>query len=147
MDKPTPEAQPLISIEDATPEWLSTALSTEILSFTHSKIGTGQMSNTYRLTLTYPSPSPSNLETLILKLASLSPSVRKAVLSYGFYEREVRFYRDLAPELNLRSTSKCHFVAFDPLVGGLACCWKMRDWMLRLEMIWLGQRRSRLVVR
>jgi hypothetical protein len=117
MNKPTPEAQPLTTIKDVTPEWLSTALSTNILSFTHSKVGTGQMSNTFRLTLTYASPSPSNPETLILKLVSLSPSVRKAALSYGFYEREVRFYRDLAPELNLGSVSKCHLAAFDPLDG------------------------------
>jgi hypothetical protein len=117
MGESSPEAQPLTTIDDVTPEWLSTALSTEICSFTHSKIGTGQMSNTFRLTLTYATPSPSNPDTLILKLASLSPTVRKAALSYGFYEREVRFYRDLAPELNLGSASKCYFAAFDPLDG------------------------------
>jgi hypothetical protein len=136
MDKPTPQVQPLVTIEDVTPEWLSTALSTEILSFTHSKIGTGQISNTFRLTLTYASPSPSNPETLILKVASLAPTVRKAALSYGFYEREVRFYRDLVPELKSLSVPKCHFAALDPLDGRtLACCWKMRVRMRRSEMI------------
>jgi hypothetical protein len=60
---------PLTIIEGVTPTWLSAVLACQIEAIKSKKIGTGQMSNTYRLSPIYSSSLPSLPASYILKLA------------------------------------------------------------------------------
>lgn len=69
---------------------------------THEMIGTGQMSDSARLTLRYdrPTTAPS---TIIAKLPSADPTSRATALALGSYENEVRFYQQIAPRVEIRT--------------------------------------------
>lgn len=109
----------ITSIEDVTPEWLSSTLGILVEDFTSSRIGTGQVSWTYRLALsTAASNSPTSV---VLKVASSDPASRHSALSLGIYEKEVRFYQELSPTLDkLGSLAKCYHASWDPINGTFA---------------------------
>jgi len=68
--------------------------------FTAERIGTGQMSDSYRLSLRYADgPNASGPASVVLKVAASDPTSRQTGLALGLYEREVRFYTDVAPRL------------------------------------------------
>ncbi|KAK7511811.1 uncharacterized protein IWZ02DRAFT_485138 [Phyllosticta citriasiana] len=89
-----------------------------ISSSTYERIGTGQVSDCYRIffaeskepnsntnTLTSPPPAQQHRKpspTAILKVASTSATSRRASLSLSLYEREVRFYSEPAPCIGAR---------------------------------------------
>lgn len=111
-----------------------------ISSFTTTRIGTGQVGEVYRIHLNYssssPSSSPSDPATAILKIAAKDPRSRSSGLALGIYERETRFYRDVAPHLSSSSQAaiiaekqpcpspsvvpRCHHDAFEPATGAFA---------------------------
>lgn len=102
---------------DLTADWLAAALGAPVKDFSLARIGTGQMSECYRLTLTYGGPhGSSGPETVVLKVAASDPSSRQTGLALGLYEREVRFYSDIAPRLGALLTP-CYSSAFDPGTG------------------------------
>lgn len=94
-------------------EWLTAALhgsgtldpDARIEDFTFKPVGTGQMSNSYRITPTY-SPGANGPETVVIKLPSASPESRAA--GETIYGVEVNFYQTYAPKLEIR-TPFCHF--------------------------------------
>ena len=109
------------SIEDVTKEWLTSTLNFPVEKFTHKRIGTGQVSRTYRLMLSSPSSYPDALSSVILKVASSSPESRQAGLSLGIYEKEVRFYQTIAPSLSsLSNLAICYHASFDADNGTFA---------------------------
>lgn len=81
------------SPDDITPQWLSTALGTDVDTVTSQPIGTGQTGATYRLTVTYR--SDTDLPTsFAVKLPSQDETVRERV-ALG-YRSEHAFYTHIA---------------------------------------------------
>ncbi|HEY9263503.1 MAG TPA: phosphotransferase [Mycobacterium sp.] len=102
---------------DLTPEWLSAVLGGAVVNgFTSERIGTGQMSECYRISLTYADGAAAGPESVVLKVAATDPSSRQTGLALGLYEREVRFYTDIAPGLS-GPVAPCHHAAYDPETG------------------------------
>ena len=63
------------------------------------RIGTGQMSECYRVHLRY-ADGDTGPATVVLKVAAADPNSRQTGLALGLYEREVRFYAEIAPTLS-----------------------------------------------
>jgi len=114
---------------DLTTEWLTAVIGAGTVSaFTVDRIGTGQMSECYRIGLTY-SDGGQGPASVVLKVAAADPSSRQTGLAMGLYEREVRFYSDVAPVLRGRSDglerggrgigpiAPCYHHAYDPETG------------------------------
>lgn len=94
-------------VEDLDAAWLSAALGTRVDAVDVRRIGTGQMGEAYRLTLTGPDlPAPS----LVAKLGAADPAARALV--GGAYRGEVRFYSEVAPTVAVRVPA-CHHAAYD----------------------------------
>ncbi|XCI62959.1 phosphotransferase [Mycolicibacterium parafortuitum] len=101
---------------DLTPEWLTSVIGEgPVVSFTTDRIGTGQMSECYRVELRY-ADGATGPASVVLKVAAAEPSSRQTGLAMGLYEREVRFYTDIAPGLD-GPVAPCHHAAYDPDTG------------------------------
>ncbi|WNG85448.1 phosphotransferase [Mycobacterium sp. ITM-2016-00317] len=101
---------------DLTAEWLTTVLGQGTVSgFTLDRIGTGQMSECYRVALRYDGDG-SGPASVVLKVAAADPSSRQTGMAMGLYEREVRFYTDIAPGLG-GPVAPCYHGAYDPASG------------------------------
>lgn len=102
--------------EDLSPAWLTGALGAgEVASFTTERIGTGQMSDSFRVEVTY-AEGGKGPDTVVLKVASSDATSRSTGVGLGAYEREVRFYQEVAPNLE-GPVATCHHTAFDPDEG------------------------------
>ena len=109
---------------DLTTEWLTAVIGAGTVSaFTVDRIGTGQMSECYRIGLTYADGGPGPA-SVVLKVAAADPSSRQTGLAMGLYEREVRFYSDVAPVLRgllpaagTGPIAPCYHHAYDPETG------------------------------
>src|ERR1700748_3819088 len=87
---------------DLTAAWLTAAIGAgDVADFSVERIGTGQMSECYRIQLRYAEPDASagRPDSVILKVAAGDPVSRQTGAALGLYEREVRFYGDVAPRL------------------------------------------------
>ena len=114
--------------DDLTVEWLTealqasgalthahvTALTTQLLG--NEKGSTGQL---VRVSLDYDADHTDAPRSLIAKFSAADPQARAMPHAMGFYEREVRFYQQLAHESPLR-TPRCYFSAID-LEQGCRC--------------------------
>ena len=70
--------------------------------------GSGIFGELTRLRLGYNDRQPGDPESLVLKLPSRSPTNRARGRLFQLYERETRFYTELAPGLNLR-VPRCYW--------------------------------------
>src|SRR2546427_7080756 len=103
--------------EDLDPDWLARALgSGPVAAFALERIGTGQMSESHRVSLTYEDPERAWPATIVLKLAASDPASRATGVGLGIYAREVRFYRELAPRIG-GPLAACHAAALDERGG------------------------------
>ena len=87
---------------DLTAAWLTAAIGAgDITDFAVERIGTGQMSECYRVQLSYADTAPRSDRpaSVVLKVAATDPMSRQTGMTLGLYEREVCFYRDIAPRL------------------------------------------------
>ena len=101
---------------DLTAEWLTTVLAAgTVAGFEFERIGTGQMSECYRVSLTYAGRS-AGPASVVLKVAAADPTSRQTGQALGLYEREVKFYTDLAPRLS-GPVAHCYHGAYDPDTG------------------------------
>lgn len=103
------------NVSVTTPATLSVSWYTEVLRATGvlpsgnvvsveaNPCGTGQLADSYRLTLTYDLPDLDAPKTLIAKLPSSDQGSRMMALAAGVYEREALFYRDVAPSLAIKT--------------------------------------------
>jgi len=73
------------------------------------------MSECYRVGLTY-ADGDSGPDSVVLKVAATDPVSRQTGLSLGLYEREVRFYTDIAPQIN-GPVAPCHHAGLDAETG------------------------------
>ncbi len=103
--------------QDLTAAWLREALGTgPIEGFQLEPVGTGQMSESRRVSIDY-APGPSGgPATVLLKTASADEHSRATGVGLGAYEREVRFYRELAPRVG-GPLPECHLALIDPEEG------------------------------
>lgn len=100
---------------DLTTQWLAAVVGAPVTGFAVDRIGTGQMSECYRVTLHYDGET-SGPRSAVLKVAATDPSSRQTGLSLGLYEREVRFYLELAPRLD-GPVAPCYHAAYDAATG------------------------------
>ncbi len=108
---------------DLTASWLTAAIGAgPVADFTVERIGTGQMSECYRVRLNYADGAagsdrpPNGPQSLVLKVAASDPVSRQTGLALGLYEREVCFYGDLAPRLG-GPIAPCYHAAVDTSTG------------------------------
>lgn len=103
--------------EDLTCDWLTATLDVGPVSgFRFERIGTGQMSECYRVSLNYAGDA-NGPASVVLKVAATDPSSRQTGLAMGLYEREVRFYTDIAPALVAGPVAPCYHAAIDTQTG------------------------------
>lgn len=105
--------------DDLTAEWLTANLGAgRVGGFTVERIGTGQMSECYRVTLTYA--EGDGPESVVLKVAASDPMSRGTGQALGLYEREVRFYSEVAPRLTASAggpVARCYHASYIPETG------------------------------
>ncbi len=100
--------------DEITAEWLGDALgesSVELGSI--ERIGTGQMSQSHRITFTANGGEP---QTIIVKLASDDDTSRATGVGLGAYFREISFYRNLAPQIG-PPLAGCRLAEYDETDG------------------------------
>ena len=103
---------------DLTADWLTAAVGAgRIGAFEVERIGTGQMSECYRVRLDYA--AGEGPASVILKVAASDPVSRQTGHALGLYEREVRFYSELAPGLG-GPVAQCFHASYDPDSGVFA---------------------------
>ena len=106
--------------DDLTADWLTQAVGAgTVTDFTVDRIGTGQMSECYRVALHY-GPGGQGPASVVLKVAATDPISRQTGLALGLYEREVRFYAEVAPGLVARSggpIAHCYQTDYQPETG------------------------------
>jgi hypothetical protein len=102
---------------DLTASWLTAAIGAGIVAdFAVERIGTGQMSECYRVRLSYTDADSDGPGSVVLKVAATDPVSRQTGLALGLYEREVRFYGDIAPGLG-GPIAPCYHAAIDTATG------------------------------
>lgn len=69
------------------------------------------MSDSYRVELGYRG-DPDGPASVVLKVSAADPTSRKTGANMGLYEREVRFYAEIAPTLG-GPVAPCYHAAFD----------------------------------
>lgn len=95
-----------MGLDDLDVRWLSEALGFEV-DYVRSEplaAGVGVQSEVARLHL----EGDEAPETVIVKIGSADPVRRTYASSFGIYEREVRFYEELAPEVEVRVPQALH---------------------------------------
>ncbi|MBI2708163.1 MAG: phosphotransferase [Actinobacteria bacterium] len=118
-------------LADLTPAWLSAALAgpapgapdtasppgvaARVVDARVEPIGTGQIADSARVTLTWDPPA-AGPPTVVAKVTAASEASRQAGLFSRTYEVEVGFYLQIAPDLEAR-VPRCHWAGFD---GGAA---------------------------
>ncbi len=87
--------------EAITSDWLSTVLGDDVRITGTSRIGDGLVGMNLRIALDRPAASalPS---TIVAKLPSPDPTSRAAGLALRTYEREVKFYAEIVPTVDIR---------------------------------------------
>jgi hypothetical protein len=108
---------------DVTPGWLTTVLTAagslaegaHVVDVSTSPVGTGQMADTARLTLTYDEPG-AGPTSVVGKFASADDQSRGTGLALRAYEIEVSFYRELAGRVEAR-VPDCYFADVEPDTG------------------------------
>ena len=108
-------------VDDVSAEWLTAVLhesgavprEASVERFDVTPIGTGQMSQNYRFALDVNGAGPSSV---VLKVAASDDTSRSTGIVLGIYEREIRFYQQVAPRIK-GPVANCHLAEFDPGEG------------------------------
>ena len=120
-----PDLQIPHSAERLTSQWLTEALastgvitSSTVTSFNSERLGLGQgfVGQIVRLGLTYDSGEDGAPQSIIAKFPSTDPAIRSVLNELRLFEREVRFYKEVAPLIEL-STPRCYYGATDGEAG------------------------------
>lgn len=110
---------------ELSPEWLTQALrETDTISdATVTSIdtqiigeGTGLLGQLARVTLEYDRPEEAAPSCLVAKFPSAAEENRQAGMLFRFFERENRFYEQIAESVEL-TTPRCFYSAMDPEAG------------------------------
>ncbi|MFA1548253.1 aminoglycoside phosphotransferase family protein [Actinomadura chokoriensis] len=103
---------PVSGAEALTASWLTDALGTKVAAVRTEPVGTGQVSDSLRLFLTYAGDTalPS---TMVAKVPAADPASRAAARAVRTYEVEASFYAEIADRLDA-GIPTCYFSAYDP---------------------------------
>ena len=108
---------------EITPEWLTQALhgagvgeGARIVRTSSTIVGTGQMGRNVRFELDWGAGESDAPRSVVGKFPSDDPKSRATGVAQGAYEKEVRFYKELAGTVGIR-TPRCFFAAVDPKSG------------------------------
>ncbi len=99
--------------EGLTDSWLSSVLHSDVRVVASTRIGDGLVGMNIRLTLESDGSVPSSV---IAKLPSPDPTSRATGIGLRNYEREVCFYLEIAPTVDIR-VAKCHHGEWDAATG------------------------------
>jgi aminoglycoside/choline kinase family phosphotransferase len=99
-----------------TEAWWSGLFGVEVRSGVPERIGSGQVGMNLRVRL--ESVDPTVPATVVVKLASPDPVSRATGMSLRNYEREVKFYREIAATVDVR-VPHCHFADWNPDGGDI----------------------------
>ena len=111
------DAPVLHEIGDLTAEWLEPVLDAgPIAGISTRAVGTGQMSESHRVAIEYAEGADAGPASVVVKLAATDPTSRSTGVGLGVYEREIRFYRELAPRIG-GPLAECHAALFEPQDG------------------------------
>ena len=91
-----------------TPAWLGEVLGAKVRAVSWQPIGTGQVADSVRYTIDYAAGANAGPATLAAKFAAADPTSRATAAMFGLYAKEVRFYREAAALLTVR-TPRLHF--------------------------------------
>jgi hypothetical protein len=148
---------------ELSPEWLTAALRergvltrSRVVSFDQQSLGEGEgfVGTLSRLRIRYDVLEPAAPDTLIAKFPIGNRMNRRVGEMLGAYEREIRFYEELAPEIDL-VTPRCFYSAFDPnpMEGreqeALDFLERFPPWLVRLALpllLWFAGRSPRRYV-
>jgi hypothetical protein len=87
------------TLSDLSPKWVSRAIGFDVTDCKATRIGTGQIGDVYRLELQYGSRTRLGPPSVVLKMTSADADSQFLGTVSGIYEREVRFYQEVAPLL------------------------------------------------
>ena len=110
------------TVDELSAEWLGGAIGrTGVELLGTERIGTGQMSESRRVRIAYADASDeiggrARPTSVVIKTASEDESSRSTGVGLGVYEREVRFYGELAPRIG-GPLARCHAAVIDPAEG------------------------------
>src|SRR5579872_1076982 len=93
---------------DITPGWVEAALAAggvcgcriEGLAIERIGEGVGMMSDLHRITLTHGAGGAAGPASVVVKLHAERAEPRAVSAAYGLYEREARFYQDVADTIS-----------------------------------------------
>ena len=104
---PSSPALPIVTEpEGLTAAWLTDALGARVDAVECEQVGTGQMGTCYRLRLDGPDVPRSLPASVLVKLPASDPAARAMVI--GAYAIELRFYREVAPTVEVRVPTVHH---------------------------------------
>lgn len=95
-----------MSPEDLTAEWFSSVVDADVTAVDATPIGDGLVGMNLRVQLT--SSAAGVPSTLVVKLPSADPTSRATGIALRNYEREVKFYRELAGTVDIRVPACFH---------------------------------------
>ncbi|OZG27410.1 phosphotransferase [Williamsia sp. 1138] len=105
--------------EDLTADWLTGVIGGgSVGAFETTRIGTGQMSESHRVRVRYD--DGGGPESVVLKIAASDETSRSTGVSLGLYEREVRFYADIAGSIGPGALARCHHASYEADSGTFA---------------------------
>lgn len=99
--------------EGLTDSWLSSVLGADVRVTGSSRIGDGLVGMNIRLAIDSDGSVPASL---VAKLPSPDPVSRATGVALRNYEREVRFYLEIAPTVDIR-VPRCHHAEWDAGTG------------------------------
>lgn len=97
-----------------TDEWWSQLFGARVAAGTPDRIGDGLVGMNLRVPLS--SDDPGVPATVVVKLASTDPTSRLTGMTLRNYEREVKFYQQIAPTVEIR-VPRCHFADWNEESG------------------------------
>lgn len=106
-------------VADLTPAWLSSVLGAPVADVGVTPIGTGQIADSVRLSITWAGTAHGEPATLVAKVTTASPASKAAAMATRTYEVEAGFYNELAPSLAVR-TPHCWWAGHDRATGAYA---------------------------
>lgn len=109
--------------QSITVDWLKKALhgsvavqKAEIQSFEMNVLSAGQVGKIARFSLHYARPAEGAPSTIMVKLSNPDPAIRAHMDKISMYEKEVRFYQEVAPLLDL-PLAHCYYADYDDATG------------------------------
>ncbi|MEM7225109.1 MAG: phosphotransferase [Pseudomonadota bacterium] len=106
------------TIEEITPAWMTMALGQGVRALETENLGgegRGFLSGVARVRLDYAAPVDGAPESVVVKLPTTVEAGREIALANKAYLRELRFYREIAPESPIR-VPRCYFACLDDSV-------------------------------